>query len=280
MKFGAKEIVLALMVVVAVFVLLLDSDKHRLPPLKPVVSVYLESDSPAVDRLLERFAKQKDIRIERIDAREVAPEKADADLFIADAPNHIEVLRNKGMLKPFDLNVTSDDADANRYWYGFAPRKMVLLLDTSKTDAVQGIEAFAIPSLRGKAVMARSDDAPTAAYLSHLRSRWGDDRSNAFFNRLKRNEITFADDRNQSARAVAEGLFDVTLVDEETADYWMRNDANLTLRCPDREGNESVCPEIPHAVAFFKKSRHPRLALELAKFLVQNEANASETKRP
>lgn len=110
--------------------------------------------------------------------------------------------------------------DAEGYWYGFAARARVLIVNTKlveKQDRPTSISALIDPKWRGRAGMAEPLFGTTATHAACLFAAWGNARAKDFFLKMKENDVHFMLGNKPVAEAVADGKLAFGLTDTDDA---------------------------------------------------------------
>ena len=133
-------------------------------------------------------------------------------------------LEKKGLLEPCHPAVADNFPAMYRspkgYWYGFAARARVLVVNTDKVPAARrprSILDLADPKWRGRCAMAKPLFGTTATHAACLFAAWGQPRAEKFFRDLKKNEVKILSGNKQVAENVGSGALDFGLTDTDDA---------------------------------------------------------------
>jgi len=252
------------------------------------LTVYVSEDQVFSEPLLKDFEKETGIKINAVyDTEEskstgvmnrLIAEKNNpqADVYWANEPIRAEVLRQRGILTPYQSpNAKGIDGifkEKNHYWTGFSARIRVLVIKQGLVVKPSTILDYTNPIYKGKAVIANPLFGTTTAHVSALFSVWGESKSKAFLNQLKANNTAISTGNGESADFVASGTYAFSLVDSDDAVARLRQGRAIEIVYPDQKEDEVGIFVVPNAVMMIKGSSHPKLAKRLIDYLLSKES--------
>ena len=252
------------------------------------LTVYVSEDQVFSESLLKDFEKETGITINAIyDTEEskstgvmnrLIAEKnhPQADVYWANEPIRAEVLRQKGILTPYQSphahGIDAIFKDKNHYWTGFSARIRVIIVNRDANLYPSSIWDYTNPKYRGKSVLANPLFGTTTAHISALFSVLGDVKGRAFLEQLKSNGVAISTSNGESADFVASGTYAFSLVDSDDAVARLRQGRAIEIVYPDQKEDEVGIFVVPNAVMMIKGSPHPRLAQKLIDYLLSKES--------
>src|SRR5262249_58733734 len=119
---------------------------------------------------------------------------------------------DRGLLEPFFPAHAADYPDACKdpdgYWYGFAARARILLVNTELVPEAarpESILDLTAATWKGKIGIAKPVFGTTGTHAACLFAAWGDERARRFFRDLKANNVQVLSGHKQVAPAVGAG---------------------------------------------------------------------------
>jgi len=168
-------------------------------------------------------------------------------------------------------------------WHGFAARARVLLVNTElvgERDMPGSIHDLAKPRWRGRTGIAKPLFGTTATHAACLFAHWGQEEAEAFFRKLKENEVQVLSGNKQVAQNVAAGRLAFGLTDTDDAIIELEKGARVAIVYPDRELDELGTLFIPNTVAIIRGCRHPEAARRLVDYVLSAEVEARLARGP
>jgi iron(III) transport system substrate-binding protein len=103
--------------------------------------------------------------------------------------------------------------DPEGHWTGFSARARVLVVNKSAESKPDSILAYADSRWKAKGVIANPLFGTTTAAAAALFTVWGDERTKAFFDDMKENNVKISTSNGENADLVASSEFNFALVD-------------------------------------------------------------------
>lgn len=161
-------------------------------------------------------------------------------------------------------------------WYGFAARARVLLVNrdlVSEAELPGSIEDLADARFFGRVAIAKPLFGTTASHLACLFATWGEVRTTAWLDRLKRNGIRIESGNKGCAQAVADGRAAFALTDTDDAIAEVEAGKPVQILYPDQHDLGTLF--LPNTVAMIRGAPHPAAAQRLIDFLLSPEVEAA-----
>ncbi len=252
------------------------------------VTIYVSEDQVFSEPLLKDFERATGVKVNAVyDTEEskstgvmnrIIAEKNNpqADLYWANEPIRAEVLRQKGILTPYQSpnaqGIPPIFQEKNHHWTGFSARVRVIVAHNSLEHKPSSIMDYANPIYRGKTVIANPLFGTTTAHISALFSVWGEAKTKAFLAQLKANQTAISTGNGESADFVASNSYAFSLVDSDDAISRLRQGKPITIIYPDQKSDEVGAFVVPNAVMLIKNSPHPKMAKKLMDYLLSKES--------
>ncbi len=191
-------------------------------------------------------------------------------------------LKERGLLQPYrprhaeDVPAAFKDPDG--YWYGFAARARILLVNTrsvSEADRPKGLADLVNPRWKGKIGIAKPLFGTTATQAACLFAVWGEAKAKAFFRDLKANGVQVFSGNKQVATAAGSGQIAFGLTDTDDATGEIEAGSPVAIVYPDHEPGQLGTLFIPNTLAMIKGAPHPAASRRLADLIVSPEVEAT-----
>lgn len=156
-------------------------------------------------------------------------------------------------------------------WHGLAARARVLIVNTELVPEDQrpdSIEDLADPKWKGKIGIAKPLFGTTATHAAVLFACWGDEKTKAFFQRLKDNDVKILSGNKQVALDVGAGALAFGLTDTDDAIIEQDHASPVTMVFPDQGKDQIGTLFIPNTLAITKGAPHAEHARKLVDFLL------------
>ncbi|MGB2987621.1 MAG: extracellular solute-binding protein, partial [Phycisphaerae bacterium] len=211
-------------------------DEGKVDVPKREVVVYTALDRSFSEPILDEFTRQTGITVRaqydtestktvglanRIRAERARPR---CDVFWNNEILNTLQLKAEGLLEPCDPPEAKNYPDAwkdpERYWYGFAARARVIIVNTELiTDDTfpASIYDLADPRWKGKTGIAKPLFGTTASHVACLFAALGPDRATEYLDSLKSNEVQIHGGNKGCATAVAGTAAAFALTDTDDA---------------------------------------------------------------
>jgi iron(III) transport system substrate-binding protein len=257
------------------------------------VVAYTALDREFAETLLADFTKQTGIRAEPLFDSEstktvglVNRIRAEAgrprcDVFWNNEIVNTLRLKREGLLQPcHPPNAADYDAqwkDADAYWYGFAARARVLIVNTQRVAADRTPDSmFALidPAWKGQGGIAKPLFGTTATHMACLHAAVGGDGLRSFLAGLKSNNVSVLGGNKACAEAVSAGRLSFALTDTDDAIIELDAGRPVKIVFPDTGANRMGTLVLPNTLAVVKGAPHPQAAEKLINFLLSPEVEA------
>ena len=162
-------------------------------------------------------------------------------------------------------------------WHGFAARARVLLVNTkllSQAQRPRSVLDLANPDWRGRAGIAKPLFGTTATHAACLFALWGEPKAEAFFRKVKANDVKIFSGNKQVALAVAAGQVAFGLTDTDDALAEVEKASPVAIVYPDQGDGQMGTLFIPNTLAIVAGSPHPEAARRLVDYLLSPEVEA------
>lgn len=246
------------------------------PIAAPIVDTF-EQKHPDIDVVIQTDAEANKTvgLVERLIAERANPQ---ADVWWGNEPFHSVRLADEGILVPYASPAAEDVPDqykdAQHRWTGVGLRARVIAVSTSggsteSGGAIDSIEALADPGLKGRVAMARPTAGTTGSHVAALYVLWGDEKADAYFEKLRGNEIALLGGNGPVAESVGQGLFFAGLTDNDDVASARRGGGKLRAVIPDQETFGTLA--LPTTVGLVSNARNVEAARLLIDYLVTHE---------
>ncbi len=283
-----KKSLLALLgFAVLALLLYIGYEKREGAPAHKEVVVYVSEDRVFSEPILKDFEKETGIKVRAVyDTEEtkstgvmnrLIAEKSSpgADVYWANEPIRVEVLKRKGILAPYisknARGIAENFKDPEGYWCGFSARIRVFVVRKGAQKRPASIMDYTDPEFKGKGVIANPLFGTTTSHIAALFTVWGAERTEAFMNAMKRNGVAISTSNGESADIVAMGAADFALVDSDDAVNRIRQGKPVTMVYPDQEEGGLGCFVVPNVAVLIKGAKHPSEAKLLIDYLLSKE---------
>jgi len=252
------------------------------------VTVYVSEDQVFSQPLLKDFEKETGIKVNAIyDTEEskstgvmnrLIAEKNNpqADVYWANEPIRAEVLKQKGILAPYQSpnaqGIPKHLRDKAYYWTGFSARVRVLIAQKDMANIPHSIMAYTFPAFKGKAVIANPLFGTTTAHIAALFTLWGEKKTKTFLTQLKHNNVKLSTSNGESADFVVNKSYLFSLVDSDDAVSRLKTNKNIQIIYPDQGKDESGAFVVPNAVMLLNHAPHPKNAKLLIDYLLSKKS--------
>jgi iron(III) transport system substrate-binding protein len=271
------------------FFLLLVSCARNEAPSSREVTVYVSTDRPFAEPVLQAYEKKTGVTVRAVYdteetkstglANRLLAEKArpQADVFWSNEPVRTLVLKRNGVLAPYKspsadvIPATFKDPEA--YWTGFSARMRVIAFNTnlvSSTEAPKSVLDLADAKWKDQVAIADPRFGTTSFHVTAIYTVAGDEKADDFFRRLKANGVKVVDGNSVVRDMVARGEVKVGLTDTDDANVAIKDKQPLGMVFPDREA--IGVPVMPNMVSLIDGAPHPQEGQKLIDFLLSAES--------
>jgi iron(III) transport system substrate-binding protein len=191
-------------------------------------------------------------------------------------------LKRRGLLEPYRPAIASsfphEYRDAEGYWYGFAARARVLIVNTNlvaEKDRPHSILAFADPKWKGRAAMPEPLFGTSATQAACLFSVWGDAKAKRYYQNVKDNHVHFMAGDRPVAEAVGNGELAFGLTDTDDAVIQLESKKPVAIIYPDQEDGGLGTLFIPNTVSIVRGCPHPTAARRFVDYVLSPATEAA-----
>lgn len=163
-------------------------------------------------------------------------------------------------------------------WAGFAARARVLVVNTklvAEADRPKSIEDLADAKWKGRAGMAKPLFGATATHAACLFAYWGPARAEAYYRKLKQNEVEILPGNKQVAVDVSAGKIAFGIVDTDDALEEVEHGQPVAIVYPDQQPGGMGTFFFPNTLSVMKGCPHPEAARQLIDFLLSPAVEAA-----
>ena len=256
-------------------------------PRQPQVIVYTALDEEFARGVYEQFERATGIRVRAKYDTEAAKTVGLVNLLLTEHRTgavrcdlfwNNEILGTMrllaaGALEPVSVPEAADIPAKFRspqgYWYGFAARARVLLVNTEELDGEEApgsVFELAEPRWRGRFAIANPLFGTTATHMVCLFEVLGPQRAKEWLQQLWANKPLILPGNRHVAEAVAAGRVPVGLTDTDDALGQLRRGAAVDIIFPDADGLGTLL--LPNTLAVIKGAPHRRHAERLIRYLL------------
>jgi iron(III) transport system substrate-binding protein len=260
-------------------------------PREQTVTVYVSTDRVFSEPVLQGFEQHSGIRVDAVyDTEETKStglanrllaerERAQADVFWSNEPVRTLMLKERGVLAPYqspsarDIPATFKDAEG--YWTGFSARVRVIAYNTKlvpESEAPRSVLDLADPKWRSQVAIADPRFGSTSFHVAALYVTLGDEKADDFFRRLKANGVKIAPGNSVVRDMVVRGEVKVGLTDTDDVNVAVEGGAPIAMIMPDKEG--MGVPMMPNLVSLIAGAPRPEQAKRMIDYLLSPEVEA------
>ncbi len=196
-------------------------------------------------------------------------------------------LRSEGLLEKFEpreaKRFPEQFRDPEGYWYGFAARARVLIVNTDLVPRDRfptSIHDLADPAWAGKTGIAKPLFGTTASHVACLFEALGDREATELLERFRRNDIQVHGGNKGCAVAVAAGSAAFALTDTDDAIIEKEAGKPVEIVYPDSGAGQLGTLLLPNTLAIVRGAPHRPEALELVDFLLGPEVEEMLARGP
>lgn len=268
-------------------------------PAQPEVVVYAALDREFSEPILRAFTAHTGIRVKAIYDTEstktvglVNRIRSEAyrprcDVFWNNEILNTLRLKEEGLLQSCApaqaAGYPPQDRDPDGYWYGFAARARVLLVNTDLVPADQtptSIRALADPRWKGRVGIAKPLFGTTASHVACLFAKLGTDDARALLASFKTNDIRVVSGNKTCAEMVGAGQLAFGLTDTDDALIELEAGRPVKIVFPDGGADQMGTLLLPNTLALIKGCPHPESGARLIDYLLSPEVEARLAQGP
>jgi iron(III) transport system substrate-binding protein len=190
-------------------------------------------------------------------------------------------LKSEGLLQPCRpaqvANYPAQYKDPEGYWYGFAARARVIIVNTELVRPEQtpkSVRDLADPRWRGQVGIAKPLFGTTASHVACLFALLGEDRAKELLDSFKRNGVRVVAGNKTCAEMVGNGQLAFGLTDTDDAIIEQESGKPVRVVFPDGGPDEMGTPLLPNTLAIIKGAPHAGAAEKLIDYLLSPEVEA------
>lgn len=265
-------------------------DATSTAPAAREVVVYCALDAEFAEPILGEFTRRTGIRVRvqydtestktvglanRIRAERGRPR---CDVFWNNEILNTLALKGDGLLTPCRpaeaANYGAEWKDPQEFWYGFAARARVLIVNTQQVggeDFPQSIRDLADPKWKGRAGIAKPLFGTTASHIACLFASLGADAATQYLDAIKANAVQVHGGNKGCAVAVGNGSAAFGLTDTDDAIAEIEAGKPVRIVYPDSSPDAPGTLFLPNTLAVVKGSPNPAEAVELINYLLAAE---------
>jgi iron(III) transport system substrate-binding protein len=184
-------------------------------------------------------------------------------------------LQKQGLLEPYDSPPGQYYPDEFRspdgYWYGFAARARVLIVNTKlvpESERPASVRDLADPKWKGRCGMAKPLFGTTATHAACLFAAWGDEKAKEFFNSVKANQAQILSGNKQVAVAVGGGRLAFGVTDTDDAVIELEKGLPVAIVFPDQGADGLGTLFIPNTLSIIRGCPNKQNARRLVDYLL------------
>ena len=255
------------------------------------VTVYVSTDRVFSEPILKAFEQRSGVRVNAVyDTEETKStglanrliaerERAQADVFWSNEPVRTLVLKQRGVLAPYqspsarDIPPTFKDPEG--FWTGFSARVRVIAYNTKvvpEKDAPQSVLELAAPKWKDRVAIADPRFGSTSFHVAALYVMLGDEKADDFFRRLKANGVKIVPGNSVVRDMVVRGEVAVGLTDTDDVNVAIEGGAPIGMVMPDKEG--MGVPMMPNLVSMIAGAPHAEQARQIIDYLLSPDVEA------
>lgn len=258
---------------------------------KEEIVVYTSVDQLFSEPILKDFEKDTGIKVKAVyDTEETKStgvlnrliaekDNPQCDLFWSGDPVRSLVLKNKGITKAYESEVTKNIAsvfkDATHHWVGFSARARVLIYNKNKLEleeVPQSIFDLTNEKYKGNVAIANPLFGTTTFHIAALFSVIGDEKAKQFLQDLKKNKVVIATSNGDVKKRVSQGEVACGLTDSDDAFEAIKEGAPIGIVFLDQNNLGSLI--MPNTLTLINKSSNSSNAKKLADYLLSKETEA------
>ena len=263
------------------------------------VVVYTALDRQFSEPILDEFTKRTGIRVlaqydteatktvglvNRIRAEKDRPR---CDVFWNNEILNTLRLKNEQLLQPCDPEqgqfLPETFRDMDKYWYGFAARARVLIVNTDVVkpeEMPDSIRDFADPRWKGRTGLAKPLFGTTASHAACLFALLGKEKATELLMSLKHNNVQIAGGNKTCAQMVSAGALAFGFTDTDDALIEMEEGKPVAIVFPDGGADQMGTLLLPNTLALVKGCPHPDAGKKLIDYLLSPEVEAGLAEGP
>ena len=243
-------------------------------------SILQQSSEPLGLKILPKYDLESTKTVGLVTRIQAEANRPQCDLFWNNEILHTLRLKKAGLLRPI---VIPSDAyptpfrDPDGYWYGFAARARVLIINTEQypepSQRPESIMDLVDPRWPTPRAIAKPLFGTTATHAAVLAATWDSSKFKNYYRRLSQ-MATVVSGNKQVAEGVASGEFGFGLTDTDDAMIELEKGGPVTLVFPDQKPDGLGTLFIPNTICCLKNSPNPTGGEKLLEALLRPEVES------
>jgi iron(III) transport system substrate-binding protein len=288
MPYRSRAVLTAVLAVFTVVALARCRGSDPGQPVPRSVTIYVSTDRVFSEPVLRAYEQQSGVTVNavydteetkstglanRLIAEQARPQ---ADVFWSNEPVRTLVLKSRQALAPYRSpnaeGIPTALVDTDGYWTGFSARIRVIAYNTTlvtPADAPTSVFDLADPRWRGQVAIADPRFGSTSFHVAALYAAAGDERMDAFFRRLKVNDVKIVDGNSVVRDLVARGEVKVGLTDTDDVNVAIEDGQPIAMVLPDASG--LGVPVMPNMVSLIANAPHVEEGRRLIDYLLSRD---------
>lgn len=249
------------------------------------VTIYVSTDRVFSEPVLREYERRSGVQVNAVyDTEETKStglanrllaekRRPQADVFWSNEPVRTLVLKSRDVLASYRSSsaagIPSVLVDPDGYWTGFSARMRVIAYNTKSVkaeEAPRSVFELAESKWKGQVAIADPRFGSTSFHVTALYALAGDEKMDAFFKRLKANDVRIVDGNSVVRDLVARGEVRVGLTDTDDVNVAIERRQPVNMVLPDRDG--LGVPVMPNMVSLIANAPHPQEARPLIDYLL------------
>lgn len=196
-------------------------------------------------------------------------------------------LKSEGLLQPCRPaqaeNYPERFRDPEEYWYGFAARARVIIVNTDLVRPEQfpsSVNDLADPRWKGRVGIAKPLFGTTASHVAALFALLGEQEAKALLQAFKENDVQVVAGNKTCAEMVGAGRLALGLTDTDDAIIEKEAGKPVALVFPDGAAGQMGTLLLPNTLALVKGCPHPLAGARLIDYLLSAEVEARLAEGP
>lgn len=196
-------------------------------------------------------------------------------------------LKQKGLLQPCKpeqaKHYPAGFRDDEGYWYGFAARARVLIVNTDLVPADEhpdSVRALADPQWESRCGMAKPLFGTTASHVACLYEKLGVGPAEELLMSFKQNDVQILAGNKTCAVMVGGGTLAFGMTDTDDAIIELEEGKPVVIVFPDSGPDEMGTLLLPNTLALIKGCPHPKAGEALINYLLSPEVEAHLAEGP
>jgi iron(III) transport system substrate-binding protein len=255
---------------------------------QPTVVLYTAIDRPYAEQIVADFERETGIKVLLKTDAEATKTTGLATALVAERNNpqadvwwnneifHTLNVAREGVLEPYVPATAGEIGEEWRHpdnlYTPVALRARVLVVSTDPAAAplvadVDDIQDLLDPRLKGRIAMATPKFGTTGGHVASLYQIWGDTEADAFFSRLRANDIALLGGNATVVEYVASGQMLAGLTDNDDVAHAQAQNKSVKMVMPNQDDGELGTLLIPTTVCLVKGGPNPDNARRLIDYL-------------